>query len=537
MTFGILDVASGAHPSGTSIIQDTPPSGESMKRIVLVPSPSKSPEDPLNWTRLKKEVLFATILLGSCATGSLGPVLVPGFADVAVYLQVGLTSVTLLNGSLVMALGVSAYLCSCFAEIYGKRLVYIFTTVLLLVSCCWAAASNSYGSLVASRVFQGLGMGAFFALAGTDSINDIFFIHERGFRVGLWNFGIIVSVNLTPVISGYIISGLSWRWSFWVEAILFGLLLGAVLFCFPETTFQRSKQNESVIEGTPPEQAEWEAGEKVNDDTGVSVAHEPEIGLNQTQGSSPLSMVLGRNSLRIQKQHGLMGSFLAPVPLLLHPIVIWGCLMWSVTFTWTILLGAVVSQIFAAPPYSMSTVAIGNLSGIAPFVGSALGTIVGGWFCDLLARSLASRNKGIYEPEFRLLVIIPATIAMAVGTFGLGAVVREELSYNVCGVFLAIINLAVGMGCTGIVSYTNDVCADKAGEAFGLAMVIKSAFAFGLTFFLNDYLARIGPLAFFSTFGAVTVGVMLTTVPLYVFGKRLRAWGDQQDLFHRKASS
>lgn len=104
---------------------------------------------------VRKELLFATIIWGSCATGSLGPLLVPGFVVVAADLQVDLTSVTLLNGSLVMALGVSAYACSCFATCFGKRPVYLFTTMLVLVSCCWAAASKSYSSLIASRVFQG----------------------------------------------------------------------------------------------------------------------------------------------------------------------------------------------------------------------------------------------------------------------------------------------------------------------------------------------------------------------------------------------
>jgi MFS family permease len=82
-------------------------------------------------------------------------------------------------------------------------------------------------------------MGAFFALAGTISINDIFFVHQRGFRVGLWNFAVIVSVNMTPIISGYVIVDLSRRWSFWLLAIAFGILFALVVLCFPETTFNR----------------------------------------------------------------------------------------------------------------------------------------------------------------------------------------------------------------------------------------------------------------------------------------------------------
>lgn len=126
----------------------------SVKQELLF-GPSVASTEPLTWSRLRKELLFATIIFGSCATGSLGPLLVPSFVSLAADLQVSLTNITMLNGSLVMALGISAYVCSCSARYFGKRSVYLFTTILVLAACCWAAASPSYTSLLASRVFQG----------------------------------------------------------------------------------------------------------------------------------------------------------------------------------------------------------------------------------------------------------------------------------------------------------------------------------------------------------------------------------------------
>ncbi|GLA04722.1 hypothetical protein AnigIFM60653_004781 [Aspergillus niger] len=460
---------------------------------------SVSATDPLTWSQVRKELLFATIILGSCATGSLGPLLVPGFVGMAVELQVDLTKVTLLNGSLVMTLGISAYACSAFARCFGKRSVYLLTTLLALVSCCWAEASKSYASLIASRVFQGLGMGSFFALAGTASINDVFAVHERGRRAGLWNFAVIVSVNLTPVISGYVISTLSWRWAFRLEAILFSVLLVAVVLFFPETTFHRHPMT--------PETTTKATLDDIDPEKAHAVAVTP----------LPAPMIEERDV-------SLLRALIEPLALILDPIVLWACCMWSVIFTWTILLGAVTSQIFTAPPWSMSTVAVGNLTGIAPLIGSALGTVMGGWACDLSSKFMAARNGGVYEPEYRLPVMLPATMAMAAGAFGLGAATAQGLSAVVCGLFMGIVNFAVGMGCTGIVAYTNDVLGERAGEGFGLAMVAKSAFAFGLSFVFNDYATEKGVLVFFSTFGAASVGVMLTTLPLFFWGRRLRRW-------------
>jgi hypothetical protein len=59
---------------------------------------------------------------------------------------------------------------------------------------------------------------------------------------------------------------------------------------------------------------------------------------------------------------------------------------------------------------------------------------------------------------------------------------------------------------------------------------MKSAFAFGLTFVFNNYYASVGPKVFFSTWGGLTVGVTLTTFPLYIYGKRIRSWALRKDI-------
>lgn len=157
MAFGIIEPASNPQPQGTSLLESL--SGESNSNaghVVLVPEPSASPDDPLNFSRVRKELMFGTLVLGACSMGVIGPILVPGFNIVAAdFGFTSLTKVTLLNGSLIIGLGVSSYLCACLSVVYGKRLVYVATTLLTMVSCIWAAASKNYESLLVSRLFQG----------------------------------------------------------------------------------------------------------------------------------------------------------------------------------------------------------------------------------------------------------------------------------------------------------------------------------------------------------------------------------------------
>lgn len=195
-----------------------------------------------------------------------------------------------------------------------------------------------------------------------------------------------------------------------------------------------------------------------------------DLGSTRAQ-QTKVQKILGLGTFQIRDQRRVFWLCISPVKTLLHPVVIWSCLTYSVVFTWMIIQGAIAAQIFAAPPYSLSAIGVGNLVGVAPFIGSILGTLIGGRLCDYISEFMAKRNGGIFEPEFRLVIMVPFLITMVVGSFGLGEAVHHGLSLYVCGVFLAILNFSIGVGCTGIVAYSNDVCTNKPGEVFGIAMV------------------------------------------------------------------
>jgi hypothetical protein len=89
---------------------------------------------------------------------------------------------------------------------------------------------------------------------------------------------------------------------------------------------------------------------------------------------------------------------------------------------------------------------------------------------------------------------------------------------------LGLINFGIQLGTTGVVSYVVDCHREKAGEAFATMNFIKNMFAFGLTNYLNDWVATQGVRNVFFTMGGITIGVSLTTLPMYVWGKKARSW-------------
>jgi len=61
----------------------------------------------------------------------------------------------------------------------GRRPVLIIATLLMMLASVWAAKAESFGSLIAARIFQGVGGGAADTVAPA-LIGDLYFIHERG---------------------------------------------------------------------------------------------------------------------------------------------------------------------------------------------------------------------------------------------------------------------------------------------------------------------------------------------------------------------
>jgi hypothetical protein len=56
-------------------------------------------------------------------------------------------------------------------------------------------------------------------------------------------------------------------------------------------------------------------------------------------------------------------------------------------------------------------------------------------------------------------------------------------------VCMGLINLGVQLGTTSVVTYVSDCHREQSAEAFAIMNFIKNMFAFGLTFYANDWLA------------------------------------------------
>ncbi len=183
--------------------------------MILEPQPDDSMNDPLNWPALCRDVALLSLGFYCMLGGGMTPVLAAGFNDVAETYDVSVPQVALTTGLYMMGLGLGCVVTSPTAILLGKRPVYLVCIVLFAISSIWCALSPNYTSLVIGRIFMGLAVSPVECLPSA-TIAEIFFLHERAYRLGIYTLLLLSGKNLVPLVSAAIIEGMhSWRWVFW----------------------------------------------------------------------------------------------------------------------------------------------------------------------------------------------------------------------------------------------------------------------------------------------------------------------------------
>lgn len=182
--------------------------------MILEPQPDDSMNDPLNWPSWRRDVALLSLGFFCMLGGGMTPILAAGFNDVAHTYNISVPRVALTTGLYMMGLGLGSVVASPTAILFGKRPVYLVGIILFIISSVWCAVSPNYASLVVARIFMGFSVSPVECLPSA-TIAEIFFLHERAYRLGIYTLLLLSGKNLIPLVSAAIIQGLSWRWVFW----------------------------------------------------------------------------------------------------------------------------------------------------------------------------------------------------------------------------------------------------------------------------------------------------------------------------------
>ncbi|KAL4250309.1 MFS transporter superfamily protein [Abortiporus biennis] len=462
--------------------------------IVLMPQPSDDPRDPLNWPRWRKEACFWTLAFAASLDGALSPLASAGYVLLSQKFNVSVDEITSSFGFILLGLGCFMFAQSALAVKYGHRIVYLVSVALMFISCMWCAASPNLISIRASRVFQGFGMSALQSLVAS-TLEQIYFIHERGSRNVIWSFSILAGITLGPLIYSFVIERMAWNLGFWFVSIPLGLCLILVFFFVPETTYTREPIPSNKSTSSTKEKSDSIDLEK----TSASSEEITSIELLVPPPSFISQLKIWNGTFSNQN---FFTIFLRPIPFVFSPVTIFIFFVHGMQTVWLSLVPLCSSTIFTLEyHFTASQIGLTNLGGL---VGIVLGMIISGPLIDWGVVFMSRRNRGIYEPEFRLLFMS----AMLFGVFGyVGWAVGNSNGMPWIGAVACIMLLNFSMIISGsaAVTYLLDAHGENALHCLAISNFSKNMVLYGSTFFANAF-------------------CFLFSIPMYIFGKRVRSF-------------
>lgn len=476
---------------------------------------------------MRKLASVLTLGLGTCLNAAtIGPLLNAGLFTISQDFGVPIGHITLISGYQLLVAGGSGPFVSAFSRKIGKRPCFIFSSLVGLVGSILGSASNYYQGLLGARIIQGLAISAYESLI-ISLIGDLYSVHEGGRYASGIQFLLGGISNFSSVLTGVITANLGWKYLFHLLTSFIGFqTILLFLFC-PETSYIRDCRYEinELATGDLKSLSEVEhrhkRREKISKE-GTGGPPTPTETVASTMRPIPKKKTFWQETAIFTgtySDENLLQLVAAPFAVCMKIAVLWVVVV-SGTITATYVAQAyVLAQIFFLPPYALNAPGIEYLS-LGPFVGGIVASVFVGIVYDRLIRWFSAKNGGNYEPEYWL-VIMAGGLLTGGGLCAWGYMVENTANMYACATVHGTV--LFGVICTTISAsaYALDAYRDMSNKIFIAGMVSKNFFLFyGFGYFVNDWTATAGPAGVFYVFGGEAFGLTLTTIPLYIFGKK-----------------
>ncbi|CAG8886254.1 unnamed protein product [Penicillium egyptiacum] len=571
-------------PPGTVALEDIQGQNE-IVRTVLLPRPSRDPNDPLVRHQEKIDSFLLTmeelaplakisqfwssVLLRSCGirivrlkgllafrgfVSNMGlncsiTVAIPTWAPM--HEEIGF-SYQVLNNSYALGSGGVAFgavVLTPFALKFGRRQIYIVSTALQVGICIWEARLQTAADLYLVT-FLSCFLGALAEILIQMTVADVFFIHQRGAMNSIFIFCQQIGSAVAPVVAGYITDRLGWRAVWWAMAILLGIGLVVFIFLYEETKFFAT-----VTEGIPPE-ATGEVGIKQNlfergeiktelekkspqQPLEIQQPLETQQPLEKTSfiENSPLYVVdIDESIPTMTYRQRLFQTAISPgsiSKLLLHtyqpfhimiciPGILYMAIVYGISFAIMTIIGTNMAEFMPSPPYNFSPSAVGLM--ILPvFIGTAIGMAIVGPTCDRLILYLSRRNDGIYEPEMRLWLLVAFIPWIPAGLMMAGCGFHYSLPWPIIAVGFGAASLGVAPANSIALTYVTDAYTEILGDAMVGITFFRNLPSMVLPFFLLSWIHRMGLLNVYIIVAVLSTAIFMITLIFIYYGKKIRA--------------
>lgn len=284
--------------------------------------------------------------------------------------------------------------------------------------------------------------------------------------MALSNLALFGGAFLTPVFVGLIADSIGYQWTFYFVAIFAAALLPLLIFFCPETAYKREARFDIDTMGnlivpvgtellplTSPNNGKASLSTSDELERGSDVAKADPHPSTSSPPPPPKATFLQSLALfngRKTDEHYIQLLF-RPFPLFFHPGILWACLIQGVMIGFTVLIGVTLAAIFLGPPLWFGELETGYMY-TGAFIGAILGFALCGLLGDSSARLLTRWNGGTYEPEFRMVLVLPQVVLGGAGLYGFGWTANEPLKYGWLWPDFFFALVVMGMVCGAVAS-------------------------------------------------------------------------------------
>ncbi|KAK8152891.1 MFS multidrug transporter-like protein [Phyllosticta citrichinensis] len=374
------------------------------------------------------------------------------------------------------------------SEIYGRVPVLQLANAFYLAWNLGCGFAQTKGQMIAFRFLAGLGGSAPLGIGG-GVLSDMFRPEERGKAIAIYSLAPLLGPAVGPIAGGFIAENTTWRWVFWATSIADAIIQISGLFFLQETyapvLLNRKAAALRKETNNPALHTEYETPEKSLSAVLGTALFRP----FRLLGTQPIVQFL---AVYMAFLYGLMYLVLSTFPTL-----------WTTTYN--------------------ERIGIGGLNYISLGLGFFLGTQISAPINDRIYARLKARNNGVGRPEFRVPLIVPASLLVPVGLFWYGWSAQARAHWILPNVGAALFAAGTIVAFQCIQTYLVDSYARFAASAVSAAAVLRSLAGFGFPLFAPSLYQGLGMgwgnslLAFLGLALGVPAPILL-----WLYGEKLR---------------
>ncbi|GJP91876.1 efflux pump antibiotic resistance protein [Aspergillus niger] len=446
------------------------------------------PENPKNWSTRRKWLAVISIS-GFVLMSPLPTTIVsPAIDTIAEELNVTVTvQKPMVMSIFLLGYAIGPMFISPMSEIWGRtRVLQTFNFVFLIFNTACGVA-RSIEQLLAFRFFAGL-FGSCTVGIGAGTLGDLFNAKDRGKAMAIYSIFPLMGQVLGPIAGGFLTMRTSWRWAFYATSIIDGCVqLFGLLFLDESYTpvLLRRKRDRLAKAGA----------------TGLYTEHDfpsdSKLDMMRTIMIRPIKLLSTQPIVQVMALY--QGYLYGNIYILYSSIAI----LWTTRYH--------------------EKLDIASLHYLALGLGTAFAAEVATHINDRIFRIMTKRNGGKGLPEFRIPIMIPATVILSIGLFWYGWSAEARMFWLMPDIGIALFAAAAYICTVSNNIYIVDTYGRYSASALAATSMLRCLAGFVFPLFSPYAYERIGYGWTSSILGIIALCIGLTGVIfIWKFGHVLR---------------